>query len=313
MFTLYLPHLDWSHPEELPPLTTPALNQILRFAHIQRRALGHAAFCFAALRLTLPAARAYAAPIAHQAGMHSVHITGAHQLAITADEAEQLCTALNQLYGQDGWHFTPHTPHWWCIDLPHQPDWQTPCVLDALGTADGLYRPTGHDGRDWLQKHTEIQMALHHHPINEARREAGQLPINGLWLWHDLPAPAAEIAPAPDCRLIGSNSVYAPSGGLPAPDNWAAWCQTCQQHGVPLAQTALYLDALSLAAENGDRYTYGAQLQAYDTDFFAPMLAALRSGQIDRCVLHTQSATLHLRRSNLWHFWRRTPVFRGRV
>lgn len=312
MLTIYLPHLDWPYPKEVPPLNTPALNQILRFGRKRQHHITHAEFCFSALNITLPAAHAYAAPIFHQAGMHSVHISGAHHLGITETEAQQFCQLLNDLYAQDGWHFTPHTPHWWCVDLPKSPDWQTPCVLDILGVADGMARPIGADGRDWLQKHTEIQMAMHAHPLNEARRESGQMPINGVWLWHGLPERAAHLSNAV-VKMLASDCIYAPSSCLTLPENWQNWCETVRQYDASLDESALYFNALSDTVESGDVQAYGWHLQQIDALFLLPIYEAVQRGQISGLVLHTQSGTVVLKKQAWWSFWRRKFVFRGQL
>lgn len=310
MLTIYLPHLDWSHLEEVPPLDTPALNQILRFGRKRPQSVADAAFCFSALGVDLPESCAYAAPIVHQAGMHSVHISGAHHLMPTEAESQQLCQWLNELYADDGWRFSVHSPYWWLLDMPQKPDWQTPCVLDVLGMADGMARPVGRDGRDWVQKFTEIQMALHAHPLNEARREAGKMPMNGLWLWHDLPAKVPDLIPE-NTKAVLSDSPYAASGSLILQEDWAACVQLVQDNGINPDDVSLYFNALSLAAEMADVQAYGWHLQQIDERFLAPALQAMGKGQICGLTLHTQSGCVQWHKKNSWQFWRRTPRFGG--
>jgi hypothetical protein len=46
--------------------------------------------------------------------------------------------------------------------------------------------------RRWLN---EIQMLLHEHPVNVAREERGEPPLNGIWLWGGGKPPALGAAP----------------------------------------------------------------------------------------------------------------------
>ena len=45
------------------------------------------------------------------------------------------------------------------------------------------YMPAGREAASFHRLQSEIQMLLHEHPVNEARRQRGQLAINTLWLW----------------------------------------------------------------------------------------------------------------------------------
>lgn len=55
---------------------------------------------------------------------------------------------------------------------------------DHLGEVIGPLLPSGCDNAAVLKDLMELAYrVLNHHPINEARRAAGQLPANGVWFW----------------------------------------------------------------------------------------------------------------------------------
>ena len=59
------------------------------------------------------------------------------------------------------------------------------------------HMPTGSHADRFRQVLSEIEMALHEHPVNLAREAAGRFPVNSLWLWGGgLPASPAGNAPA---------------------------------------------------------------------------------------------------------------------
>lgn len=64
-----------------------------------------------------------------------------------------------------------------------------PELLDGRQIDDFL--PAGDALAGHLGLSGEIQMCLHQHPLNSARAERGQLPVNTLWLWGGGEAPAA--------------------------------------------------------------------------------------------------------------------------
>ena len=53
----------------------------------------------------------------------------------------------------------------------------------AGGRLPDEFMPAGADAASFHRLQSEIQMLLHEHPVNEARRQRGQLVINTLWLW----------------------------------------------------------------------------------------------------------------------------------
>jgi hypothetical protein len=119
------------------------------------------------------------------------------------------------------------------------------------------FLPRGEEAPTWVRLLHEVQMALHEHPINQARAATGRLPINSLWpwgggryipparlpegVWSDLPllqqlaaAVDVPVAPAPDSlaqflAAPGLRGVVALSGerdGAHAPDLLETWEQT---------------------------------------------------------------------------------------
>ena len=73
--------------------------------------------------------------------------------------------------------------------------------------------------RPWRRALNEIQMIWHDHPVNEARQNCGQLPINALWLYGG----ARPWTPAPTPRAGDTPAVLT---GLLEParaGDWAAW------------------------------------------------------------------------------------------
>ena len=54
------------------------------------------------------------------------------------------------------------------------------------------WMPTGLGAAGFRRLLSEIEMALHDHPVNTARIEAGRFPVNSLWLWGGGMLPAAE-------------------------------------------------------------------------------------------------------------------------
>lgn len=60
----------------------------------------------------------------------------------------------------------------------------SPLPAEAIsGQRPDSCMPGGAGAARYLQLNGEVQLALHDHPSNQQREQAGQQPVNGLWLW----------------------------------------------------------------------------------------------------------------------------------
>ena len=59
------------------------------------------------------------------------------------------------------------------------------------------YLPTGEDAADFRRLQSEIEMALHDHPVNVERQLQGLQPVNSLWLWGGGHVPKSRADPHP--------------------------------------------------------------------------------------------------------------------
>jgi hypothetical protein len=147
----------------------------------------------------------------------------------------------------------------------------------------------------------EVQMLLHAHPLNEAREARGELAINSVRFWGAGQAPrraqcrwqsvaAADPAVRGAARLAGTRHRALP-GSAPG------WLDRLPEDGRHLA----LLDARETALADLER------------DWFAPLLAALRSGRIGMVTLHavdgSEEVSFETIRGDLRRFWRtKKPV-----
>jgi hypothetical protein len=114
-------------------------------------------------------------------GLDHAMLVDPGQLALAPDEAEALAAAVAEAFSAAGLALRwPRPDHWFALGAP----WRLqawPWTL-ASGRNVVAWQPTGDDGRAWRRLLTEIQMIWHDHPVNQARVERGQRPVNALWL-----------------------------------------------------------------------------------------------------------------------------------
>ena len=197
-------------------------------------------------------------------------------------EAEALVDTLNRHFA--GLHeFRVAQPDAWVLRT-------APAALATLSAAEMAGRDIDPQlpGGKWPALLNEIQMALHEHPVNEAR----ELPVNSVWLWGagELPAKAAgpwRSVTAGEPVALGLARLAGIPGRAPARSagEWLA--------GLPAEGRHLVL----LEAEHA----------LLEERWCAPLLAALKGGRIGMLSLQAPEAGLafEIARGDLRRFWRR--------
>ncbi|MCE5181571.1 MAG: phosphoglycerate mutase [Betaproteobacteria bacterium] len=234
-------------------------------------------------------------------------------LGITNDEAAELIATLNSHFASDDLIFSFVRPDRWHIRLLSLPRIET-CPLEAvIGKNIREFLPNGPDGKFWHRTLNEIQMLLHDHPVNVAREQRGDLPINSIWPWGGGVLPDKTTPPytkvwAEDTLAIG----LAISSGTPhakQPEIAAEWLQ----HAAVPGQHLIFLNSLRNAALHGDVHRWRENLLKLETEWFAPLYHALSRGRLTRLSLTISEnncvRTFSATRADLWKFWRRKKPF----
>jgi hypothetical protein len=194
---------------------------------------------------------------------------------VQPEEADALCQALSGHFSGQ-LEFQPCEPRRWCTRL-----------LNDAAPDDALTN--------------EIQMLLHAHPVNEAREARGELAINSLRFWGTGRAPPStqcrwQSAAAADPAVRGAARL-AGTRHLSLPMSAREWLDRLPQDGRHLA----LLDARDTALADLER------------DWFAPLLAGLRSGRVGMVTVHAlegaEEVSFETIRGDLRRFWRtKKPV-----
>lgn len=144
----------------------------------------------------MPAGRYWlrADAVSQRADMIRVFMTGAGLEGLTGTERQGICRCIEQVFDDEGLEHHAGAEGRWTLALESQPEFSFLPLEEALGLdmADAL--PEEPEARDWRRIMNEVQVALHNHPVNIARRQSGELLVNGCWIWGGgfLPASATE-------------------------------------------------------------------------------------------------------------------------
>lgn len=331
MLTVLLPDTDFARQPGFDPsqdLALPALSTLLGRARRSAQPPGDTEYWLrqlfgagdagaAALTLALdlpdagPGHWLRADPVHLRADRDRALLFDASVLGLQQHEADALVASLNDLFGADGLQFLAATPSRWYLRLPAPFDCCSTPLASAVGQDVHPLLPAGPGALGWHRLLNEIQMLLYTQPANDARELAGLPAVNSVWLWGEGPAAGALQQPA--ARLFADQALaraLAQAAGVAHAALPAAFV------AESMADSLLVLDALSAPAGRGDVHGWREALLRLEHDWFAPLLAAWRAGQLDGlCLLlpgRAQTVRVELDRQARWKWWRR-PVALARL
>jgi len=225
------------------------------------------------------------------------------RIDVSREEAEALVETLNRHFGSDMTLY-PVKPARWYARLDRAPDART-TAPSAAGTGTiAEHLPRGPEAMRLHALMNEAQMLLHEHPVNAEREARGVPAVNSIWLWGGgtfAPGKASSLTAVVGNDLLAHG--LALSAGLLVhglPEDAEAMLKNTDPRGVLL---------IAFDVPPGDGW------DTLERDWLAPLLAALRSGEIGMLTLTLPGPDFLLEsettRSDLRHFWRpRKPLAR---
>ena len=250
-----------------------------------------------------------ATPVHLVAGLTSVHLDRRSILRLSTEDLAALAKEFRRVFHDSGFVLEPLDSGDFLLLGPQIPVAQTSeparamgnSIADALGAGDPALRRLG----------AEIEMWLHEHPVNDARRRRGEAPVTGLWLWGGGPSPvpsdthpasaaSSDIAFGSDAYLEG---LWASIGKkvFPLPQ------QLTDVFGYPEVQRAVLVIEIGPMLHPNPRWTFFDAVAQIDRAFIAPAIEALGAGKVERLVILANDHQLTLRARDRFKLWRRIP------
>ncbi len=227
---------------------------------------------------------------------------------LSLEEARSLAGELNR-------HFSGRLaievvePARWCARLEETLAFPADPPLAVAGRdVDLALRGGGEAAKRWGALLNEVQMLLHAHPVNQEREARGEPVINSLWLWGAARAPNVAAvhwhSVAADDPVALGLARLAGARARRLPQNAQAFLEESPEDGRHL----LLLDALRAPLALGHSADYRERIDMLETNWFVPLLAALRRGRVGMVSLHVPDslgASFETIRGDLRRFWRR--------
>jgi len=241
-------------------------------------------------------------PVHLQAGQQNLGLIDAQQLNISADEAAEMTTQINSL--SDGsWRIDAPSPQRWYLKTDTFQNLITQPLARVVGSQIGNQLPTGEDSSYWMSLLSEIQMLLHHLPVNQNRENQGELPVNSIWLWGE---GETDFVPAAKWNNIWSDEETALGLAQRASIPHTALASNPDDCFNVLQYNANYLLVFSKPYY---QVQYGildwnSLAKSFDQIWLAPLIAKLVSGQIEQLKLIIPGqAMFQLSKNGMKRFW----------
>ncbi len=243
-----------------------------------------------------------ASPVHLIAGLTSLHVDRRSLLRLSAADLAGFAGSFERTFGDTELRLSAVRSGEFLLQGPGRLSAATTEPARALVNDLEESLPTGSNAAALKRLGAELEMWLHGHPLNEARRQHGELAVTSLWLWgggcvgsldRSRQAPT-ELAFGGDSYLAGLWHLH---GGesRPLPD----------QLGELRAPRAVLVAEVTPMLHSNPHWTIFEALAELDRRFVSPALAALHQGAIESVVLIANDRELRVRRGDRLKFWRR--------
>ena len=136
---------------------------------------------------------AYVTPCHWLMGREHATLTDPNDLALSETDSRVLMAAMQLYFDSDGIRLHYAAPQRWLAEGDIFKRLPTASLDRVVGRSVDLWLPAGSSGKTLRRLQNEMQMLLYTHPINDARSQRRQLPVNSIWFsgTGDLPDQAA--------------------------------------------------------------------------------------------------------------------------
>jgi hypothetical protein len=324
--TLFLPELltALSHEPEASPQAFPALALLLSRGRCKKGATSTEAAIktlFSGLAARVIPAGALGAldagliekgdsalicradPIECHLDHRSAYMIGNAHLQLSPVEKEELVNVIDTHIGSEGFGLQAvNETQWYCF-APQYADVLMNDLLEVLGKNMGFVLPSGPDEKAWHKLITECQMLLMASKTNANRQQLGQPQVSSIWFWG--------LGTLPTAISTSFDQVYSNDPvirGLAKCANVAVNELPTEYKNLP-EKTLIVDNEFAILAKHQLFAQALERLRYYETHWFAPLLQALRAGEIQKLIINiADGREWEISKLRTRFFWKRAVI-----
>jgi hypothetical protein len=216
-------------------------------------------------------------PVHIQIARNHLLLTDQRKLQLGEEQSRALFEAAKPYFDELGQqlHFGDATT--WFMRGDRWQDLITASPDAATGQNLTDWMPLGGSAKECRKLQNEVQMLWYSHPVNADREAHGLAPVNGFWLWG-----GGTAAPAATSVGVANVQPWLAAIGKPA----FSLAQEPPAGASAVVASDIVIDGrLAETAIAGDWANWLAHMQRLELDYFAPLLAKLRRGDINSVKL----------------------------
>ncbi len=255
----------------------------------------------------------------HVARDHLI-LTDQRQLMVQETDARALFNTAQPYFHEVGKELIYGDAQTWFVQANDWAQFDTATPDAACGHNIDIWMAKGDLALHWRKLQNEVQMRWHVHPVNEMREAHGLKTINSLWLWG-----AATLLDTD----VSSAKKNAEENPYDTTFNLAGWHSALAKHphnlqdgnasdviATPAKHGLLILDQLIVPGLANDWSEWLAQMHRLESEWFLPLLAAIKAGGIDQLSLILTHSTgvsdFSITKNSLRKFWIKPTLARLR-
>lgn len=326
--TLFIPGLlgpDIAiHPDDLPSL--PALNWFLTKGQHQTRPALSASYSLCELfglssekETDFPIAAISrlsddnqqpegvwlrADPVHVQADRDGLILIDNNRFSLSQHDALGLAADINIILKPYELELEVPVPYRWYLKVQNGLKLKTTPIDSVVGRDILPYMPSGDDRINMIQLMNDIQMTLHDSDINKKREQEKALPINSIWFWGYGALPKIIDRQwsfiISDEMLAKGLSMIAATPFEELPQNYADIKKT-----DPNYNGLLVINSFQKFSYYHDLEGWLEALMYYESNWFSPLLKALKRKELDQLTIRTETRTISLDKACRYKLWKK--------
>lgn len=243
-------------------------------------------------------------PVHVSADRDGLILFDSNRFSLSQHDALVLAASINLLLEPYGMTLEVPVPTRWYLRVHEEYKLKTMPIDSVIGKDILPFMPTGDDRINFIQLMNDIQMTLHDSDINKKREQDKELPINSVWFWGygELP----EIIKR-HWSFVASDEMLAKGLSMIAATPFEALPESYQSiKGKGDSYNGLII------VNSFQKFSYYNDLEAWleallyvESNWFAPLLNALKSKELVQLTIRTDINSIGLDSHSRYKIWKK--------